>query len=58
MFAESRDPGPDPRGVGGDPPTDFPNYEAGTWAPESAEVLIAQDGRSWLRPTSLTESPH
>ena len=32
------------------PPTDFPNYEAGTWGPESAEVLIAQDGRRWLRP--------
>jgi len=29
-------------------PTDFPNYQAGTWGPESAETLIAQDGRSWL----------
>ncbi len=35
------------------PPTDFPNYDAGTWGPESAEALIAQDGRSWLKPTEL-----
>jgi glucose-6-phosphate 1-dehydrogenase len=32
------------------PPNDFPNYAAGTWGPESAEMLIAQDGRSWLQP--------
>lgn len=31
-------------------PTDFPNYAAGTWGPEAAEVLIAQDGRSWVMP--------
>jgi glucose-6-phosphate 1-dehydrogenase len=30
------------------PPLDFPNYPAGTWGPEAANVLIAQDGRSWL----------
>jgi glucose-6-phosphate 1-dehydrogenase len=35
---------------GATPPIDFPNYQAGTWGPESAEVLIAQDGRSWLQP--------
>ena len=34
-------------------PVDFPNYQAGTWGPESAEVLIAQDGRSWMQPTIL-----
>ncbi|MCE5269560.1 MAG: glucose-6-phosphate dehydrogenase [Planctomycetaceae bacterium] len=34
------------------PPSDFPNYAAGTWGPETAEVLIAQDGRTWLQPTS------
>jgi glucose-6-phosphate 1-dehydrogenase len=34
------------------PPSDFPNYGSGTWGPESAEVLIAQDGRTWLQPTS------
>jgi glucose-6-phosphate 1-dehydrogenase len=35
------------------PPTDFPNYMAGTWGPESAETLIARDGRNWLLPTLL-----
>lgn len=29
------------------PSADFPNYPAGTWGPESAEALIARDGRSW-----------
>jgi glucose-6-phosphate 1-dehydrogenase len=29
-------------------PTDFPNYHSGSWGPESAEGLIARDGRSWL----------
>jgi len=27
----------------------FPNYEAGTWGPPSAEELLARDGRSWRR---------
>jgi glucose-6-phosphate 1-dehydrogenase len=36
-------------------PIDFPNYQAGTWGPEAAEVLIAQDGRSWLQPTALLD---
>ena len=31
-------------------PLDFPNYPAGTWGPAAANVLIAQDGRSWLQP--------
>ncbi len=31
-------------------PTDFPNYAAGTWGPEAAEVVIARDGRSWIQP--------
>jgi glucose-6-phosphate 1-dehydrogenase len=30
------------------PPSDFPNYPTGTWGPEGANILIAQDGRSWL----------
>jgi len=34
-------------------PTDFPNYQAGSWGPEEAEILIAQDGRSWITPTAL-----
>jgi glucose-6-phosphate 1-dehydrogenase len=36
-------------------PEDFPNYSAGTWGPEAAEILIARDGRSWLVPTSLND---
>ena len=27
----------------------FPNYEAGTWGPPSAEELLARDGREWRR---------
>ncbi|MFL7894234.1 MAG: glucose-6-phosphate dehydrogenase [Anaerolineales bacterium] len=42
-------------------PEDFPNYLAGTWGPEAAQVLIAQDGRSWSTPYYLigqeNESP-
>jgi glucose-6-phosphate 1-dehydrogenase len=38
-----------------DPPTDFPNYPAGTWGPEAAETLIGQDGRSWFQPTAAAE---
>jgi glucose-6-phosphate 1-dehydrogenase len=37
-------------------PVDFPNYQAGTWGPEAAEALIAQDGRSWLLPDIVEES--
>ncbi|MCB9152911.1 MAG: glucose-6-phosphate dehydrogenase [Caldilineae bacterium] len=33
-------------------PADFSNYPAGTWGPEAAEALIAQDGRSWIHPTT------
>jgi len=32
------------------PPTDHPNYEAGTWGPEAAVALMARDGRRWRRP--------
>jgi glucose-6-phosphate 1-dehydrogenase len=34
-------------------PTDFPNYAAGTWGPDGADTLVAQDGRSWVTPTFL-----
>jgi glucose-6-phosphate 1-dehydrogenase len=34
-------------------PTDFPNYSAGSWGPEEAEVLIAQDGRTWHTPSVM-----
>ena len=27
----------------------FPNYEAGTWGPRSADELVQRDGRSWRR---------
>jgi glucose-6-phosphate 1-dehydrogenase len=32
------------------PAMDFPNYRAGTWGPETAQALIALDGRSWFFP--------
>ena len=31
-------------------PLDFPSYPAGMWGPEVAQVLVAQDGGSWLLP--------
>jgi glucose-6-phosphate 1-dehydrogenase len=31
------------------PPPTFPNYDAGTWGPESADALLARDGRAWRR---------
>jgi glucose-6-phosphate 1-dehydrogenase len=34
-------------------PTDFPNYQAGSWGPEAADIIIARDGRSWATPTFL-----
>jgi glucose-6-phosphate 1-dehydrogenase len=34
-------------------PTDFPNYPAGSWGPEEADMLIAQDGKSWVMPSYL-----
>jgi glucose-6-phosphate 1-dehydrogenase len=37
-------------------PIDFPNYDAGTWGPEAAERLIAQDGRSWFFPAIRDDS--
>ena len=38
-------------------PVDFPNYQSGTWGPEEAETLIAQDGRSWLHSASREGEP-
>jgi glucose-6-phosphate 1-dehydrogenase len=32
------------------PPTDFPNYPSGSWGPDSAVKLLAQDGRNWWIP--------
>jgi glucose-6-phosphate 1-dehydrogenase len=34
---------------------DFPNYTAGSWGPESAETLIARDGRSWVNPVFIDD---
>jgi len=34
------------------PPSDFPNYAAGTWGPEDAQRLLAQ-GHNWPLPTQL-----
>ena len=36
-------------------PADFPNYPAGTWGPEEAELLTAQDGHSWYSSTPQDE---
>ena len=33
-------------------PVDFPNYQSGSWGPAEADVLIAQDGRSWRQPST------
>ena len=30
------------------PPTDFPNYAAGTWGPEAALRLIQRDQHQWF----------
>jgi glucose-6-phosphate 1-dehydrogenase len=32
-----------------DGPPDFPNYEAGSWGPDSADELLAREGRKWRR---------
>jgi glucose-6-phosphate 1-dehydrogenase len=34
------------------PPSDFPNYAAGTWGPEDAQGLLAE-GHNWPLPTTL-----
>jgi glucose-6-phosphate 1-dehydrogenase len=34
------------------PPRDFPNYEAGSWGPKSADELMTRDGREWVTPES------
>ncbi len=31
-------------------PSDFPNYQSGTWGPKAAEELLAKDCRSWIGP--------
>ncbi len=29
------------------PPTDFPNYESGSWGPDASYKLIERDGHKW-----------
>jgi glucose-6-phosphate 1-dehydrogenase len=31
------------------PPTDFPNYEAGSWGPAASDALLKKDGRKWYK---------
>ena len=35
------------------PPGDFPNYVAGSWGPEAADLMLAREGHSWLQPSGL-----
>jgi glucose-6-phosphate 1-dehydrogenase len=34
----------------GTPPSEMPNYAAGTWGPAAADRLLAGDGRAWSEP--------
>ena len=35
---------------GSSAPPEFPNYAAGSWGPETADALLARDGRAWREP--------
>ena len=37
------------------PPSDFPNYAAGTWGPEDTQGLLVQQGHRWPLPTELVD---
>jgi glucose-6-phosphate 1-dehydrogenase len=37
------------------PPSGFPDYTAGSWGPEGADLLIAGEGHSWLKPVVQDE---
>ena len=37
------------------PPANFPDYSAGSWGPEAADLLIAREGHSWLHPSITDE---
>ena len=39
------------------PPADFPNYPAGSWGPEAANLMLARAGHSWLQPSVMEEDP-
>jgi glucose-6-phosphate 1-dehydrogenase len=34
----------------GNAASQFPNHMSGTWGPESSDVMLARDGRSWYNP--------
>jgi glucose-6-phosphate 1-dehydrogenase len=36
------------------PPSDFPNYAAGTWGPEATSFLLAQQGHCWPLPVEAS----
>ena len=33
----------------GTPPTNFPNYPAGSWGPREADDLLQREGRAWSK---------
>lgn len=35
------------------PSSGFPDYPAGGWGPEAADLLIARDGYSWIQPATM-----
>lgn len=37
------------------PPTNFPNYKAGSWGPEEADELLARQGHKWVSNTQEIE---
>jgi glucose-6-phosphate 1-dehydrogenase len=37
------------------PPAEFPDYPAGSWGPEGADLLIAKEGHNWLQPAIMAE---
>ena len=38
-------------------PSDFPNYAAGSWGPESSDRLLTQHGHYWSLPEKFTRNP-
>jgi glucose-6-phosphate 1-dehydrogenase len=35
------------------PPATFPNYSAGSWGPETSDLLLARDGHRWFNPSPI-----
>ena len=38
------------------PPADFPDYPAGSWGPEAADLMLARQGHGWLQPAGVEET--